>query len=258
MVVSSDKTCRMVVLVATRNRVESLRRLVRSVESTAAEPGGVGMVLGIDRDDQESMRTAQDLARSATSRIRIVPLEPSGEFNLARMSNTLYAASEEPIVGCFGDDVVFRTQGWDLAVRQEFQEDQSVLLFGDDLLQKGRLATHFFTHRRVHDAFGYYMNEKFRRIYIDTWWDQIYRSQKKIRYRPDLVFEHLHPSLNPEREDELFRKNARWEAADQQTWESEENQRDLRRASGCFRWLVWKTKWRKIIRAAGSPAKKDH
>ena len=236
----------LVILVSTRERPQGMRRLVESVEKTADSPQRVGIVFGIDQDDGGSAQTACDLARASKLRIRTVRLVPSGEFNLARMSNCLYAASDEPIVGCFGDDVVFRTHGWDHAVRTEFQKNYGVLLYGDDRLQRGRLATHFFTHRRVHDALGYYMNEKFRRIYIDTWWDQIYRSQQKARYRPDLVFEHLHPSLHPEREDELFRKNARWETADQKAWESKENQKDLWRAIWRFRMLTWKLGWEKL------------
>ena len=235
-----------VILVATRERPKGMRRLVESVQTTVDSRQRVNIVFGIDADDEESRQTACDLAKTARVQVRAVHVEPSAELNLARISNILYAASDEPIVGCFGDDVVFRTQGWDAIVRHEFQKNIAILLFGNDRLQKGRLATHFFTHRRIHDALGYYMNEKFRRIYIDTWWDHIFRSQKRDQYVPDLIFEHLHPETYPENEDDLYRRNAKWMSADEATWKSEENQKDLRREMERFRWLIWKLSCEKI------------
>jgi len=85
------------------------------------------------------------------------------------------------------------------------------------------------------------MNERFHRIYIDTWWDQIYRSGKRARYRSDLVFEHLHPEIYPENEDALFRRNSKWESVDKAIWNSTENQRDLKSAIRKFRCLALKT-----------------
>lgn len=238
-------------LVPTCDRPDNMRQLADSVEATVAAPGRVSVTFGIHPDDRASLQAGEELARRARICIRTVRLEREKDLNLSRLWNRLYEATDEPILGFFGDDVVFRTPGWDFSVREEFKRDPRYLIYGDDRLQQGRLATLFFTHRRIHQALGGYMKERFRRIYLDTWWDRIYRSQKRARYRPDLIFEHLHPSIHPEREDEVFRKCSQWEAIDQAAWESPETQRDLAQAIGRFRRICRKIGWEKLRRRVG-------
>ena len=237
----------MAVLVATRARAQSMHRLVQSMDDTAVNPLDIELVFGVDHDDEVSRRTAFELSRQSCMHIRVLQLTPRKEFSLSKIGNELFTFSHAPIVGCFGDDVVFRTKGWDIAVVEEFKKDRGVLVYGDDYLQRGRLATHFFTHRKVHNAFGYYMNEKFRRVYMDTWWDHIYRSRKRARYRADLIFEHLHPSVYPEHEDKLFRKNSSWEALDEATWSEPGTRQDLACAITRFRWICWGIRLEKIM-----------
>ena len=234
--------------VPTCGRPENMRQLTRSVEATTSAPGRVGITFGIHPEDGESLRMAELLSQESRIRVRTIRLTRDPELSLTRLWNRLYAATWEPIVGFFGDDVVFRSAGWDFSVREEFRRDAGILVFGDDRLQSGRQATLFFTHRWVHDHFGFYMPERFRRWYMDTWWDCIYRKGKRAHYRPDLIFEHLHPSLNPARIDANFQRLESLIPQDQIEWESAENQKELGRALTHFRVLTWKLGWEKIWR----------
>jgi len=94
-------------LVPTCDRPDNMRQLVRSVEATVASPGRVSLTFGIHPDDRASLQVEEELARRARIRIRTVLLEREKELNLSRPWNRLYEATEEPIVGFFGDDVVF-------------------------------------------------------------------------------------------------------------------------------------------------------
>lgn len=242
-----SKKLQLSILVATRNRIQSMHRLVESIDDTAENPQVIELVFGIDHDDHKSEIAAYELSENSKTQIRVKRLTPRKELSLSKIGNELFKFSQAPVVGCFGDDVVFRTKGWDIAIIAEFEKDCGILVYGDEYLQRGQLATHFFTHRRVHNSFGYYMNEKFNRVYMDTWWDYIYRSRKRARYRPDLVFEHLHPSVYPMLEDKLFRKNAKWEALDEVTWNAPETRQALDSAITRFRWICWGILLEKIV-----------
>jgi len=238
-------------LVPTCGRPENMRQLAHSVQRTVADPARVSLTFGIHPDDQASQRAAAELVDETKICIRTLFLEREPVLNLSRLWNCLYEGTNEPILGFFGDDVVFRTPGWDFSVREEFRRDLRFLIYGDDRLQQGQLATLFFTHRRIHQAMGLYMNESFRRIYMDTWWDRIYRSQKRVRYRPDLIFEHLHPSLHTQREDEVFRKMSVLEVSDETTWAAQKSQRELAHAISRFRRICWKIGWEKLLLRMG-------
>ena len=238
-------------LVPTCGRPENMRQLAHSVEGTVADPARVSLTFGIHPDDRASQRAAAELVDENKICIRTLSLEREPVLNLSRLWNRLYEGTNDPILGFFGDDVVFRTPGWDFSVREEFRSDLRFLIYGDDRLQRGQLATLFFTHRRIHQEMGLYMNESFRRIYMDTWWDRIYRSQKRARYRPDLIFEHLHPSIHPEREDEMFRRMSVLEAPDETTWASQKSQRELAQAISRFRRVCWKIGWERLLLRMG-------
>jgi hypothetical protein len=144
------------------------------------------------------------------------------------MWNQLYPKASNPIVGFFGDDVIFHTPGWDEEIRKEFAADKTVMVYCNDVhVKKGADATLFFTHKVVHDKFGFYLNEKFKRWYMDTYWDVIYRKAGKIHYRDDILTEHLHPDRFPEKADVVYRNMHPSVNTDKILWESPETQKDL-------------------------------
>lgn len=239
-------------LVPSYGRPSNMRDLAHSVEATASSPQQVGIAFGLHPDDGESLQVADSLERKVRIRVQIVLLTRDPELNLSSLWNRLYQSTKEPIVGFFGDDVVFRSPGWDFSVREEFRRDRQVLVYGDDRFQSGRLATLFFTHRQVHDQFGYYMPEKFRRWYMDTWWDEIYRSRKRAHYRPDLIFDHLHPYRHPERADKSFQHLESLIPQDKDRWESPQNRKELKRAKNRFRMMIWHANWEKLLKRTTS------
>jgi hypothetical protein len=117
-------------------------------------------------------------------------------------------------------------------VRKEFMEDKSVMVLCNDVhIQKGKMATLFFTHRTLHDKVGYYLNEKFRRWYVDTFWDEAFKAAGKMRYREDIVTEHLSPDVFKERADSTYKNMEHLKGADHVTWNTLENRKEIQRVA---------------------------
>ena len=94
-----------------------------------------------------------------------------------------------------GDDIVFRTPGWDRIVRDAFPADRIAFVHGDDLGGKGdRLGTHGFLSREAVEAVGYFMPPYFASDYNDLWWNEVYESIGRRIFVP-IITEHMHPAF---------------------------------------------------------------
>lgn len=175
------------VLCPTRQRPDSVKRLLDSIAMTAATTK-VEVVFRTDDDSPLDMNLAQ------SSRITEVR---GPRITLSQMWNEAYAASRGEIVMQCGDDIVFRTHGWDERVRQEFAAvpDHIALVYGNDLLQGANLATHGFVHHTWVDTLGYFTPPYFSCDYGDAWLHDIAARVGRLRYMPDVVTEHMHPNV---------------------------------------------------------------
>ena len=144
--------------------------------------------------------------------------------------NQLYKKTCAPIVGFFGDDVLFHTLGWDEEVRKEFIKDKSIMVSCNDVhIQRGKIATLFFTHRSLHDKIGYYLNENFRRWYVDEFWSEAFKRAGKMHYREDIVTEHLSPDIFKERADDTYKNMENLKDPDKIKWRTPEVQQEIDR-----------------------------
>jgi glycosyltransferase involved in cell wall biosynthesis len=178
---------RISILVPTRGRPESLVRLVGSAVQTAAGP--VEFVFYVDDDDQASADALDVMAHLNVRYIR-------GErVVLSEMWNRCAEKANADVMMHCGDDIIFRTPGWDVKVLAEFAKhpDGIVLVHGNDLFQGGNLATHGFLHRRWVEAVGHFVPPYFSSDYNDTWLTAVADEIGRRVYLPDVVTEHLHP-----------------------------------------------------------------
>jgi hypothetical protein len=107
-----------------------------------------------------------------------------------------------------GDDFVYRTPGWDIAIRDEFQKksDRIVFVFGEDGIQHGHIGTHGFVHKAWTDTLGYYAPMQFAAYCHDHWLDDIAARIGRKVYRGDLLFEHVHPAAKKAPMDEGYQR----------------------------------------------------
>jgi hypothetical protein len=230
------------ILIPTRGRPQNIEDFVQALDKTTSNPTKVEILFGVDEDDSESKEKITGIQSKVTIKYEVLKKYHDGKINLSYFWNQLYAKSSYDIVGFFGDDVLFRTEGWDIEVRKEFLKDKTVMVSCNDLhIQRGRTSILFFTHKFVHEKLGFYMNEKLRRWYIDTFLDIIYRNNNKVHYREDLVTEHFNPASHPERNDAIFEKLRELVDTDKAFWTTEENRNDLKKGVACLKNIVEKT-----------------
>lgn len=180
----------------TRGRPDNMRRLAESIRATAA--GEVELVFYIDLDDGPSVATAVELKARHVIGERIV---------LSDMWNACAAAAAGDILMQCGDDIVFRTPGWDTAVTAEFDAcpDRILLVHGDDGVHGARLATHGFVHRTWVDAVGYFLPPGFSCDMSDLWLNDVAIALSRRVYLPHLLTEHMHPIVGKASLDQTHR-----------------------------------------------------
>ena len=166
------------ILCPTRGRPENVKRLIESLRETATVMPEV--VLYVDEDD-----IAPDVDAVIVRGERIT---------LSKCWNRCAEAATGEILMQCGDDVVFRTKGWDDEVRRAFAafEDRLIFVHGDDGVYQHRFGTHGFVHRKWIEAVGYFSPPYFSSDFGDTWLNEVANRINRRIYLPFLT-EHLHP-----------------------------------------------------------------
>lgn len=189
------------VLCPTRGRPGAALEMVKSARGFADDEENVEAWVYVDEDDPSWSTVWHELADWC----RVTagpPLVLSDYWNkLALMSNS-------PILGMLGDDVRFRTQGWDTKVRDAFRAvpDRIAFVHGRDGLQDEHLGTHGFLHRRWVDAVGHMTGPYFSMDYADTWINDVANELGRRVFLPDLMTEHMHPAAGKGEWDQTHRE----------------------------------------------------
>lgn len=176
------------ILVPTRGRPDNVRRLVDSAYTTSDLPPQ--FVFYIDEDDprrDETLHAAVTVGATITIGPRIV---------LSEMWNRCAESAVHDVMMHCGDDIVFRTPGWDSMVLGAFNgfPDKIVLVHGDDGYQRGHIATHGFYHRNWVETLGYFVPPYFSSDYNDLWLTEVADAIGRRIYLPHVYTEHMHPS----------------------------------------------------------------
>lgn len=114
-----------------------------------------------------------------------------------RMCGTLNAAAVEQCdnykyIGFLGDDHRTRTPGWDEKVIAALENHNVV--YGNDLIWGEGLPTAVFLRSEVIQKLGYMAPPALIHLYLDNFWLNLGRATS-IQYLPDVIIEHLHPSV---------------------------------------------------------------
>lgn len=174
-----------------------MRRLVESARATADGP--FEAMFYLDLDDPASAQAAFDLNAGHVIGERIC---------LSDMWNVAAGAARGDILMMCGDDIVFRTPGWDTAVAAAFEAvpDRIALVYGDDTIQGRRLATHPFIHRAWYEAVGYLVPPGFSCDWSDMWLNEVADELHRRVWLPGVVTEHMHPVMGKARLDDNHRE----------------------------------------------------
>lgn len=239
------------ILVPTLNRPDSVETFAKAVDETTDDPSNVEIVYGVHEDDNASIERIPhvDSQTKISVRHEIIDRFHDGKPHLSFLWNQIFDKAKYPIVGYFGDDVIFKTPGWDKEVRQEMKDRSVMVLCNDVHVQKGKQATLFFTHRTFHEKVGYYLSMNFRRWFADTMWDMVYKGSGRLHYREDIITEHLHPDKFPERVDDTYKNMDHFKEDDRRVWNQEGSRQEAIRCSDILKnmndnkWVISFSLW---------------
>jgi glycosyltransferase involved in cell wall biosynthesis len=169
-------------LLPSRGRPENLKRLADSVNATAV--GDVELIVVVDEDDPSEYWGEGNVSVCTVPR----------QSRMAMYWNMAYQQASGDILMQCSDDIVFHTPGWDIIVRDAFEQyaDRIVFVFGDDGdPTHGNYGTHGFVHRTWVETVGYFVPPYFSADYTDTWLNDLADRVGRKRRVP-IVTEHMH------------------------------------------------------------------
>lgn len=199
-----------VVLCPTRGRPDAAFEMAKSFRETAAL-FSTELILVIDRD--ELARGAYELIPSLTntSSSELLPPNPvrvmvvkGGSLTEATNEAAKRVWNDDCIIGHVGDDHKFVTPGWDKTVTQVL--DKPGVAYGNDLLQGPVLPTAVFMSSVIPRTLGWFALPGTRHMKIDTVWKDLGVKTGTLRYLPNVIIEHLHPSVGKSPEDEGYER----------------------------------------------------
>lgn len=189
----------MVVVVPTRGRPDNMVDFIRSWEETTFM---ADLVFAVDDDDprlEEYMSSFETHKTDSMSLVVGPRLRLGGTLN--KVSSSL--KDEYSFVGFMGDDHRTRTQNWDIQVYDAFKAlpKCSGFVYGNDLNWGEGLPTSVFISSDILATLGFMVPPGMIHLYFDNFWLDFGRALGRITYLPDVVIEHMHPSVGKATED---------------------------------------------------------
>ena len=178
------------VLLPTRGRPDNFRRFMEAFVTTAVDSH---VLVRLDTDDpsvtgyDEHLETyRQHITVTHGERVGFGPSLNELAFHAEWMGFHH--------LGMFGDDVVPKTPGWDIALVEALGDDLGVA-YGDDGLRKMHapdLPTHYVTQTEVYRRLGYLAPPNMRHLFLDNVARDIGRHLGNFVFVPVRI-NHLHP-----------------------------------------------------------------
>lgn len=185
----------MIILVPSRGRPARAARMVDSVRATAVDP--VEVLVLVDPDDPALP------GYQAHESLPLLELpEPMGYTKALNYAARL-AWDSHDILGAFGDDVVFRTLGWDDYVRHALATPG--LAYGDDLIHGRNHPSAVFMSSSIAKALGWLALPATSHQWADDGWKRLGQVTGTLRYLEGVVLEHEHPAVEKAEWDDTYR-----------------------------------------------------
>ncbi len=167
-------------IVPTRHRPDSCDALLAQFRETSQD---CDILFGIDEDDYSPYSDEVMALASINPRLRMC-----GTLNLLATKH----ANDYEYLAFMGDDHRPMTKGWDVELANEIG-DRDGVAYGNDLLQRANLPTAVMMSASIVRAIGYMAPPELIHMYMDNFWKMLGTDLNHLRYRDDVIIEHLHP-----------------------------------------------------------------
>ncbi len=207
-------TADLLIIVPSRGRPQNVAALLDAWGRTST--GAADLLVAVDEDDPElaGYQALQDLEQSMSSPALGTPHwgVPRWDFGeRLRLGGTLNAvatkyAADYRMLGFLGDDHRPKTPGFDRRFVDALDDLGTGLVYGDDLFQRANLPTQWAMTSDIVQALGYMVPGGLVHLYIDDALKVLTERAGCLRYLPDVVIEHLHPSAGKAELDDSYRE----------------------------------------------------
>ena len=194
------------IICPTRKRKKDVARLLKSIDDTVDTPDNVEIVFVIDDDDSESVAFVDQIGPKLSFGVKRVVVERN-KYIFSDLANQALDSCSGELYLAIGDDGVFRTEGWDAEIREEFEkvDDKILLLHFNDLSRTcHHLAGHLVVHQNWVDTLGYFAAPWFNGDWGDWWLTHLADGISRRKYRSDIIIEHLNIQFGKALPDETY------------------------------------------------------
>lgn len=185
------------ILVPSRERLNLKLTLISSIITTVSDINNVELIFGVDEDDP-TLEITNKIAE-AIPFVKIKTIQNNNKFiGINKIWNVLYPEAVGNILGYIGDDMIFRTPGWDKEIINEFTENQNdkdnikLVHCFDGFRTQDEICVNAFIHKDFTKIIGYLCREEFLINWSDQWLYQTFKPFDRVKYRPDIHIHHNH------------------------------------------------------------------
>jgi hypothetical protein len=174
-------------------------KMLTSAMITAGDPKQVCFTFLINEDDVESHQffgSQEIIPKEFEYHVLNTNVSPP---SLSKFYNQMYVQTKfsdpETLVSMVGDDMVFRTPGWDTAVLSKANEMGGVcgIYCDDEYVQHEKLCVNLFTTRKLIEAAGKpFMCELYPVDFIDVVWMKFLQRIGRACYLDGVKIKHEH------------------------------------------------------------------
>jgi hypothetical protein len=181
-------------IVPSRGRPQNVAALLTSWAETAN--GSADLAIVLDEDDPARPEYFSQLDKDVVAAVLPRWVVMTRRLRLGGTLNevALTHGRDYQMVGFLGDDHRPRSLGWDARLVAALRELGTGMVYGDDLFQRQNLPTQIAMTSDIVQALGYMVPGGLVHLYIDNAWAELGNAIGRLRYLPDVVIEHLHPS----------------------------------------------------------------
>lgn len=192
----------LVMVVPSRGRPEAAAELARACRDTCT--ANTWLFVVVDSDDDTLPRYA---APEATTVFYAWGPPNAGHVGAINYGARRALAEFDPwAIGKLDDDHRPRTKGWDTLLLAELKRMRTGIVYGNDLLQGQRLPTAPVMTADIVKALGYMGPPQLWHLYVDDFWRDLGEQADCLRYVPDVVVEHMHPTAGKAPMDDGYRR----------------------------------------------------
>ena len=168
------------------------------MDSATGTDKGVEVRIIVDADDPTLPEYVND--QRVGGHLRVLPERVGYTGSLNIVAREIW--DDADIIGAFGDDVLFRTFGWDLMIEEALKTPG--IAYGNDLVHAAGHPTAIFMSSVIAKALGYIAIPQSRHLWVDDAWKKLGQMTDTLRYVPGAIFEHMHPVVGKAEMDQTY------------------------------------------------------